>query len=182
VSGPNENRYSEDEVSRLIKRALKSQGQSDTISHSELLDIAEQSGVSAGALHAVLEQEESSFEIEEGKRRWLKRHREDFHNHLRTYIIINGFLVCLNIFTAGIDGPYWCVFPIMGWGIGLLIHASETYFVSDEKVERGARKLMRRRRHIEGAAQWMEGAGNDVKKQKWYCEMEKAIERDRDQI
>lgn len=151
VSDPDEKRYTEEEVSRLIERALKGESHRDTISHEELLDIAEKSGVSPSSLKAALEDEEDSYDFEEAKVRWLNRHRADFHNHLRSYLIVNGALICMNLMTAGFRGYPWALWPIMGWGIGLLFHASDTYFVSDERVEKGARKLLRRRRHIEGA-------------------------------
>lgn len=180
MSDPRDNRYSEEEVSRLIKRALQGESHSDTISHAELLDIADKSGVSPSALKEVLEEEESSHEFEEAKSRWLKRHRADFHNHLRSYVIVNGVLIMMNLVTTGLRGPYWVLWPIMGWGIGLLFHASDTYFVSDERVEKGARRLLRRRRHIDSAARWMSDMGKEVKKRKWYGEMESALDKDRD--
>lgn len=167
MSSMRDNRYTEEEVSRLIKRALRSGGQSDTISHAELLDIAEKSGVSPSTLNAVLDDEEASYELEEAKVRWLKRHRADFHNHLRSYTIVNGILIMMNVFTTGFRGNFWALWPILGWGIGLLFHASDTYFVSEERIERGARKLLRRRRHIESAGQSMSGMGDEIKKQKW---------------
>lgn len=180
LSDSGERRYTDDEVSRLIKRALKGEGHGETISHEELVDIAEKSGVSPTALNAVLEEESTSYELDEAKMRWLRRHREDFHNHLRSYVIVNGVLILMNLFSTGIRGPYWALWPIMGWGIGLLFHASDTYFVSEEKVEQGARKLLRRRRHIEGASKWMSGMGREIKKQKWYGDMENALDKDRD--
>jgi hypothetical protein len=180
MSSMRDNRYTEEEVSRLIKRALKSGEQGDTISHDELMDIAEKSGVSPDALNSVLEDEESSYELEEAKVRWLKRHRADFHNHLRSYAIVNGILIMMNLFTTGFRGYFWVLWPIMGWGIGLLFHASDTYFVSEERIEKGARKLLRRRRHMESAGKCMNGMGDEIKKQKWYGEMESALNKDRD--
>ncbi|MFP6597288.1 MAG: 2TM domain-containing protein [Candidatus Hydrogenedentota bacterium] len=180
MSDPGDKRYTEEEVSRLIKRALQGESHSDTISHEELMDIADKSGVTPSAMRAILDDEENSYELEDAKRRWLKRHHEDFHNHLRSYVIVNGALICMNLMSTGFRGYFWALWPIMGWGIGLLFHASDTYFVSEERIERGARTLLRRRRHIEGASKWMNDTGKQVKKQKWYGEMESALDKDRD--
>lgn len=181
MSDMHDNRYSEDEVSRLIKRALKGANHSDTISHEELLDIAEKSGVSPEEMRRVLDEEESSYELDEAKVRWIKRHRADFHNHLRTYVIVNGSLIMLNLVTTGFRGYFWALWPIMAWGIGLLFHASDTYFVSDEKIEKGARKLLRKRRHVERANKWMSSVGDEIKselkKNKWYCDRDEQRDR-----
>lgn len=167
MSDSQRNRYSEEEVSRLIRRALKSGSRSDTISHDELLDIAEKSGVSASELDAVLQEDESNYEFDEAKVRWLKRHRSDFHDHLRSYVIVNGVLLIMNFLTTGFGGYPWALWPILGWGIGLLFHASDTYFVTEERIERGARKLMKKRRNRDRAQKWMTSIGEEIKKQSW---------------
>ena len=54
------------------------------------------------------------------------RERRDFWTHLVTYIVVNAFLVVV-WFVTNDGGYFWPVWPIAGWGIGLLIHAFETF-------------------------------------------------------
>ncbi len=49
---------------------------------------------------------------------------KDFYSHLVIYLIFVPFFIFLN-FRSG-DFP-WAIFPIVGWGIGILGHASETF-------------------------------------------------------
>ncbi len=43
-----------------------------------------------------------------------------FYIHLITYLLVNAGLVVLNLLTS--PEYYWFIWPIIGWGIGLLIH------------------------------------------------------------
>jgi len=136
-------RYTEEEVSEVIRRSLLGgSGTRDTISHDELVDIARSSGISRSQLEESLAYQESRGELDAAKAHWVQRHRQDFYSHLRSYIIVNGVLLLINLATS--PRYIWAIWPMMGWGIGVLFHASDTFFVSEEKIERGARKLMKK--------------------------------------
>jgi hypothetical protein len=52
-----------------------------------------------------------------------KRHVErklGFYIHLSVYLAVNTGLITLNILLA--SAKPWAVFPLLGWGIGLLFH------------------------------------------------------------
>lgn len=44
--------------------------------------------------------------------------KKAFNIHLFTYLIISFILIALSIYTKS----NWCIFPILGWGIGVFIH------------------------------------------------------------
>jgi len=44
-----------------------------------------------------------------------------FYFHLITYIVINAVLVVINLLTS--PEYLWFIWPIIGWGVGLVIHA-----------------------------------------------------------
>lgn len=135
--------FTSDEVSAIVRRALQSQVASDSISFTDLLDIAQQSGISESALRQAIEEEDTLGELERAKETWLWRRKSAFFRHLRTYCIVNGFLFLLNVITNP-GGYLWVVWPILGWGIGLAFSAAEAFFPSHDRVERGARHLLRR--------------------------------------
>jgi len=49
---------------------------------------------------------------------------KEFYSHLVTYLIFVCFFLVLNFYTGGF---FWAIFPIAGWGIGILSHASNTF-------------------------------------------------------
>lgn len=51
--------------------------------------------------------------------------KAEFRAHLLAYVLVNAFFVAVWVVTGA--GFFWPVFPIAGWGIGLVLHAWDTY-------------------------------------------------------
>ena len=56
--------------------------------------------------------------------------RRDFYGHLMIYTLVNTFLVVIWLVT-GDGGFFWPIFPMVGWGIGVVMNAWDVYFVND---------------------------------------------------
>ena len=56
--------------------------------------------------------------------------RRDFHGHLLIYFLVNTFLVVIWAVTTP-SGFFWPIFPIVGWGIGVVMNAWDVYFAED---------------------------------------------------
>lgn len=72
--------------------------------------------------------------------------RRDFHGHVLIYLMVNAFLVVIWAMTMP-DGFFWPVFPIVGWGIGVVMNAWDVYFVQDfgeEDINREIERIERR--------------------------------------
>ena len=48
-----------------------------------------------------------------------------FYVHLATYLLVNAGLLVINLLTS--PGYYWFVWPLFGWGIGIVAHAVGTF-------------------------------------------------------
>jgi hypothetical protein len=63
--------------------------------------------------------------------------------HATVYVLVNLFLVLL----ATSRGQNWAMFPLLGWGLGLMIHAAVVFFVApggnlyDRLLERERKSL-----------------------------------------
>jgi hypothetical protein len=68
--------------------------------------------------------------------------RRDFRAHLLVYVLVNAFLVAVWALTNP-DGFFWPVFPIAGWGIGVVMNAWDVYR-GDEFSEAEIRREMER--------------------------------------
>lgn len=51
--------------------------------------------------------------------------KAEFRTHLVVYVLVNAMLIALWAMTSG--GFFWPIFPLLGWGIGLGMHAWEAY-------------------------------------------------------
>lgn len=56
--------------------------------------------------------------------RRLKKKR-DFAAHVLVYLMVNGFIVAIWAVTSA--GFFWPIFPIVGWGIGVVMNAWDVW-------------------------------------------------------
>jgi hypothetical protein len=52
-----------------------------------------------------------------------------FYIHLAAYILVNGLLVAIDLMTS--PGTYWFMWPLIGWGIGVLFHGLSIFVFGD---------------------------------------------------
>ena len=76
--------------------------------------------------------------------RQLKKKR-DFYGHLLVYVLVNSTLVAVWAMTSG--GFFWPVFPMLGWGIGVIMNAWDVWRgdFTAEQIAEEMRRLERRR-------------------------------------
>jgi hypothetical protein len=73
--------------------------------------------------------------------------KKGFFSHLAVYIVVNAILVLIWAFTGRGDGYPWFVWPMGGWGIGLIFHFLGVFLFSKEtgwernEVETEAEKI-----------------------------------------
>ena len=132
--------YSNDEVNRIIRRALKLE-QADTISHQDLIDTAREIGIDSEIIEAAILQDQREFKKERIRKARLKRRKVRFYSHLWSYLIVNAILLLINNFTPG---PWWFQWSVLGWGIGLAFHSKAVYFCGRNRI-RKARKTKQSR-------------------------------------
>ena len=72
--------------------------------------------------------------------RRLKKKRE-FATHVAVYAVVNIFLIILWA-TADDRGFFWPMYPLLGWGIGIVLHGWDAY--RGEPTEEQIRKEMDR--------------------------------------
>lgn len=93
--------------------------------------------------------EQSSMEVGAGSEQELReqaiqrlKKKRDFKTHVLVYVAVNAFLVVIWAVTSA--GFFWPIFPILGWGIGVLANAWDVYGrkpISEEEIRREADRL-----------------------------------------
>ncbi len=81
-------------------------------------------------------------ELRERAVKRLKK-RRDFYAHVLVYLLVNAFLVVIWWVTTS-GGFFWPVFPIVGWGIAVVMNAWDVYFsedISEEDIQREMRHM-----------------------------------------
>ena len=80
---------------------------------------------------------------DEQKYQQAKKHVEKlkgFYIHLITYIVVNLGLIFINLFVAG--GSIWFIYPLLGWGIGVIGHAVSIFNFGKDWEKRQIEKYM----------------------------------------
>jgi hypothetical protein len=124
--------YDNDEVNRIIRRALKLK-HAHGISYQDLVDTAKEIGLDPQIVETVIEQEQRVFKKEKIRKARLKRRKTGFYSHLWSYLIVNGALLLINNFTPG---PWWFQWSVLGWGIGLAFHFKAIFSPHVNKFEK----------------------------------------------
>jgi hypothetical protein len=72
------------------------------------------------------------------------RARLDFYSHARVYLFASLLLVVIDVLTPG---GWWFFWPVLGWGIGVLVHSAVVFgdgWVDAEVEEREVRGYLER--------------------------------------
>src|SRR5262249_58390570 len=73
----------------------------------------------------------------------VARRKVGLYIHATVYVAVNVLLIAINLSTA--TGPLWFQWPLLGWGIGLLVHAAAAFSLAGRRREwRAARRQLRR--------------------------------------
>lgn len=115
--------YDNDEVTRIIRRALKLSNE-DIISHDELMETAAQVGLDPSIVEIAIKEERREYQKERTRKAALRRRQVGFHWHLWSYLVVNLALLLTNKLTPG---PWWFHWSVLGWGIGLAFHFKAVY-------------------------------------------------------
>jgi hypothetical protein len=76
--------------------------------------------------------------------RLKKRH--DFHGHLLVYTLVNAVIVLVWFVTSS-GGFFWPVFPMLVWGVGVVMNAWDVYHgegFTAEEIDREVARLRSR--------------------------------------
>lgn len=63
--------------------------------------------------------------------------KRDFRTHVVVYVVVNAVLVA--IWALSGQGYFWPVWPILGWGVGLVLHGWKAFYerpISEEEIQR----------------------------------------------
>lgn len=135
-------KYTQEEVTAILRRALERQEPGSAITHDELLETARELGIDPVALESAINDQQSVGEYETCCAEYRIHRRQKFYEHLRSYIIVNIVLFALDLFTSG---GVWFFWPLFGWGIGVAFDAADTFWPKEKDIDRGARRLMEKR-------------------------------------
>ncbi|MBF2077833.1 MAG: 2TM domain-containing protein [Synechococcales cyanobacterium T60_A2020_003] len=135
--------YRQDEVQQILNIAIARQANAGELSRGQMLEIAQEMGISIAELH--------DAEIEWLQRQQVDRDRFLFDQHRRLrfrqrvtkYVIVNLFLIMLNLVMVG--QVSWALYILVGWGLGIALHGWRTFQSQGDAYERAFATWQRQR-------------------------------------
>ncbi|EKU98912.1 hypothetical protein Lepto7375DRAFT_8245 [Leptolyngbya sp. PCC 7375] len=110
-------RYSTEQVQQILVTAM-GQRQEDGFSRSQLTEMATDLGISPEVLQQA-EQTLQKVPVPKQSVSIQASKHQKFQQSLKTYAIVNAFLLALNFILSGTIT--WAIYPLLGWGLGLLL-------------------------------------------------------------
>jgi hypothetical protein len=167
-----ERRYTMAEVQAILRRAQQAEqpGEPEGMSRDELAETAREVGIAPAELERALAAFDHDAAIGAHAVELQRKSRRGFYSHLLTFVWVNALLFVINLQTGG---PWWCVWPLLGWGAGLVMHGQRALFpdpeVLLERAERAAerRKLRESQRRFkravsQGLSHLLEGTASKI--------------------
>lgn len=149
--------YPAEDAQQILSIAIARQTESGELSRAQLIEIAEELGISAETLiEAEREWDIKKYEIAD-QRQFDRERRQRFHHGLSRFCFFTGFLFVLLILTGGLGGWAWVAsiakfllfFPVAPWGLKLAWNAWRIYRPNEysytKEFQRWRRKQQMRR-------------------------------------
>lgn len=116
-------KYSKDDIENIIREGLKEENQ-EWFSKEDVLELGKNLGLQSSTLEEVMKRR---AEAKQNKREEQSRLKQLMHAavpHGGKFLIISIFLFLLN---AVVSSYWWCVFPILGIGMGTAFKLLEEF-------------------------------------------------------
>ena len=134
--------YQQEDIKQILNLAIARQDNVEEISHEQLVEIANELGIST----ATLVEAERDWLLQKGE----QQKRNDFNLYRQSklkrrfgkYLIINSFLVGLNFLSNGQIS--WSLYILLFWSLSLGLNTWNTYQLQGEEYEQAFQKWYRK--------------------------------------
>lgn len=136
-------KYTQEEMELVLQRALSQKSQSGDISREQLIEVGKELGLTEQDLERAAADELHYGGLEEARDEVLEKKKQGWKEHLLWYVGANSITMGLNFMQE--DGRFtWALFILLGWGVGMASHTISTFFPDKKKLDKAARKLLRK--------------------------------------
>lgn len=135
--------YCSEDAQQILHLAIARQADAGELTRTQLFEIAAELNISTADLQAA----EREWVAQRGKiaeqQVFDRFRREKFQKRLANYVIVNGFLVLLNLLTT--PGHLWALFVLLSWGMGIALDAWKTFRLGGEEYEDAFQRWQQKR-------------------------------------
>lgn len=164
-----ERTYSEEEVREILRRAVERDVErTGQLGRDNLVAAAAEMGIEASTVFGAITEFEKEQELERELESLARGRRSSFFSSLLTWAVVNAGLFGISVVS---DTGGWFLYPLIAWGIALLL-AHRRFFLPDAAKDRArAQKRLERRKKEEARRR------GSARRQASGWQLEDAIER-----
>jgi hypothetical protein len=126
--------YSPDDIQEILALAIAQKGESEELTRQQLWEIAGELNIDVQSVRLAEENWLKQKECDRQRVAFDLYRRSQFKEKFTKYLIVNIFLVSLNLFTAGVIT--WSLYVLLFWGLGLALNGWKTYQSQGEEYEK----------------------------------------------
>jgi 2TM domain len=125
--------YLQEDAQQILKLAIARQAEAGELSRTQLFEIAAELNIAPADIQAAeLEWIANKGVLQEQESFNLFR-KNKFQRGFTKYLIINGFLIALDLLTGG--GIGWSLYVVLFWGLGVALNAWKTFQTSGDEYD-----------------------------------------------
>lgn len=132
--------YSDEETQAILKLAIEQhQSRDGGLRHDELVAAAAELGVEAAAIDRAIATLDRQQPIQAELVRIEEKRRRSLVQHVTTYLVVNTFLLGIDLLTGG---GLWFYWPLLGWGLAVALQATRAVWPDRERDRERAQKIV----------------------------------------
>jgi hypothetical protein len=125
--------YTQEEVQQILHLAIIRKTDQGELSREQLWEIAAELAIEPQDVLAAEQQWLSEKNLDRKRQEFNRYRRGQFQQKAVRYLIVNSFLVILNLITNG--SLSWSLYVLLIWGIGLALEAWKAFQTQGEAYE-----------------------------------------------
>lgn len=138
-----EKTFNPDEVRQILDLAIEEQqAGGDGMTQGELVAAVRELGVGADQIERAIVALERRGPVQAEVARMQTRRMRRLQSHTVTFALVHLMLFGVNLLTGG---PWWFFWPLLGWGLGLALHAKGVFMADADRDERKAEQRLAKR-------------------------------------
>jgi 2TM domain len=126
--------YSQDDIQEILYLAIADKDDSELLTRQQLLEIARELDIDCNTLEVAEKKWLEQKAIDRQREAFNLHRRQKFQQKSTKFLIVNGFLVSLNLISGGTIS--WSLYILLVWGLGLALNGWKTFQSQGEEYER----------------------------------------------
>lgn len=135
--------YQQEDIQEILQIAIARHAYEGEFSRAQLLEIADELAIPTEYLQAAEQEWRDRQSGLQQRQAFNAYRRQKFHNKLGKYLIVNGFFLAIDFLSSGTLS--WSRYLLLCSGLGISLHAWNTFQLSGEAYEKAFRSWERQR-------------------------------------